>query len=556
MNQKKLWVGMSLAAVLAMGAALAGCTDKKETPAASGKTDDKAPAKRGDITVTMYDRGAVPASEGSYEENRWTKWINQNGPVNVKYVPVLRSESTKKLNVLFASGSAPDVINEYNTPFRHGVYEQKQLLPLDDYLKFMPEYQKLLTQFPQLKKAGTKPDGKLYEIGKLKEASPLHVFFIRTDWLKKLNLPMPTTAEEMMTVAKAFADQDPDGNGKKDTYGMNISTYSETALNEMFGDSMSKSQISWGIKDGKVVRLWENELASLSFKKRLYDDGIIDKDYINDKDGAKAKQDFLNGKIGIYINSSVSWFDFAINDLATLKKNAPGAEVAPLPYPKSQFGQFTGAIDNPVQMTTVVNAKAKDPEAVMRYLDFMMKPETGIKITFGDENVHWKKGANGCPQIIDPAKSKNEVGYAGDYEMFLTRATDKCSFVVNQFNPDVPEQKAGLELYKEAQKTYLDPSRQYPGITIGEHMPPFPNDLNVIHTSLLKDMTDIYVKAIISGSKYSPEQAIKDAQSAWDKAGGKQLEDYMNKWYSENKDKAFLAKDVWDIVKQQKDQFK
>ena len=104
----------------------------------------------------MYDRGAVPASEGTYEENRWTKWINQNGPVNVKYIPILRSESTKKLNVLFASGSAPDIVNEYNTPFRDSLYDQKQLLPIDDILKYMPEYQKLLDTVSSVEESGNK----------------------------------------------------------------------------------------------------------------------------------------------------------------------------------------------------------------------------------------------------------------------------------------------------------------------------------------------------------------------------------------------------------------
>jgi putative aldouronate transport system substrate-binding protein len=552
---RRLWMGMTLG-VVALGAVLAGCSTDKKEATETGKPESAGAAKRGDITVTMYDRGAVPASEGNYEENRWTKWINQNGPENVKYVPVLRSDSTKKLNVLFASGSAPDIINEYNTPFRGSLYDQKQLLPIDDILKFMPEYQKLLNQYPQLKKAGTKPDGKIYEIGKVKEATPAHILLIRTDWLKKLNLAMPTTTDELLNVAKAFVEQDPDGNGKKDTYGLNMSTYSEQAINEIFGESSSSTLLAWDIKDSKVVRAWDKELASLTFKKKLYDDGLIDKDYINDKDGAKAKQDFLNGRIGIYVKFSGGWYDFVMNDLVTLKKNAPGADVAPLAYPKSPVGTFTGAIDNPVQMTTVVNAKAKNPEAVGRYLDFMMQPESALKIKNGDEGTHWKKGANGCPQAIDPAKSKNEVGYAEDYEMFYSLGQDKCTFILNQFNPDVPEQKAGMDMYKVVQKLYFDAQREYPGITLGDHMPVYSADLNLINTTILKEKGDLFVKAIISGGKYSPEQAIKDSQAAWDKAGGKQLEDFMNKWYQENKDKAFLAKEVKEIVKQQMEQVK
>lgn len=220
-----------------------------------------------------------------------------------------------------------------------------------------------------------------------------------------------------------------------------MSTYSEQAINEMFGESSSSSLLAWDLKDGKVVRAWDKELASLTFKKRLYDEGLIDKDYINDKDGAKAKQDFLNGKIGIYVKFTGGWYDFVMNDLTTLQKNAPGANVAPLGYPKSPLGTFTGAIDNPVQMTTVVNAKAKDPEAVGRYLDFIMKPETANKIVNGDEGTHWKKAPNGCPQAIDPAKSKNEVAYAYDYTMFFSSGVDKCTYVLNGFNAEVPAQK-------------------------------------------------------------------------------------------------------------------
>lgn len=82
-------------------------------------------------------------------------------------------------------------------------------------------------------------------------------------------------------------------------------------------------------------------------------------------------------------------------------------------------------------------------------------------------------------------------------------------------------------------------------------MPVFSADLQVMNTTILKEKGDLFVKAILSGAKYTPEQAIKDSQAAWAKAGGQQLEDFMNKWYQENKDTAFLAKDAMMIAKQQ-----
>ncbi|WP_261305156.1 extracellular solute-binding protein [Paenibacillus andongensis] len=545
MLNKKLWIGVTLGFIIAAAVVLVNYTLFNDNVSDSGNHTAK-----NEITVSVYDRGMIPVSEGSYAENRWTDWIDRNGPVHVKFVPIQRSESRQILMKLIASGSAPDIINEYNTTTRNNLYEQNQLLPLDNVLKFMPEYEKLITQYPQLKKAGTKSDGKLYEIGKLNEANPLHAFFIRTDWLKKLNLEVPKTQEEFFRVAKAFTELDPDGDGMDDTYGTNLSYYSETALNEMFGDSSSSTQFSWGIKDGNIVRQWENELASLTFKKRLYDHHIIDKDYMHDSSGSKAKQDFLKGKIGIYINPSVNWTEFTISDLAILKKNVPGAEIAPMAYPKTSMGAFTGAINNPIQMTTVINVHTKSPEADARYIDFMMKPETSVKFA-GDEGVHWQKNAYGCPSVLDTYKEKNEVSYNADYRMFVTKINKKCEYITNKLNSEVPEQKKALDIYKNAQNMYLDPSKQYPGLTVGEYMPVFPNSLNMIQMALLEEISDLYVKAIISGSHYSPEQAIADAQAVWNKANGKQLEDYMNQWYAENKDQVFLVKDIWEIVKRQ-----
>lgn len=60
-------------------------------------------------------------------------------------------------------------------------------------------------------------DGRHYGIPYSRQAQTL---MIRKDWLKKLGLKAPTTWQEMLTVAQAFATEDPDGDGKADTYGI------------------------------------------------------------------------------------------------------------------------------------------------------------------------------------------------------------------------------------------------------------------------------------------------------------------------------------------------
>ncbi|MBB6730847.1 extracellular solute-binding protein [Cohnella zeiphila] len=533
---KRVWSSAVLAVISTMG--VAGCSQSKEGGQSGGKPV---------ITVSNYDRGNIPAAEGTVEENRWTKWINEHSPVEAKYVPVVRSESTQKLNVMFASGSAPDIVNDYDTGFRDSLYQQKQLLPLDDYLQYAPEYEKLLEKYPQLRQVGTKSDGKLYEIGKINEPHLQSVAFIRTDWLKKLNLEVPKTTEELLAVLKAFVEQDPDGNGKKDTYGTNISYTSGGMVDSMFGS------YGWKISDDdKIVRSWDNLLEATKFKKRLFDEGLIDRDYLADSNGSKARQDYLNGKVGVYLPPQInSWFESTVTDIKTIRKVVPDAEIAPMMNPKSPMGLFVHHVTNPIQMTTVVNAAAKDPKAAMEYINFMIQPDTALTLRKGIEGEHWKKGADGMPKVIDVDKNTKEVDWAADYTMFYSTPENKLLSSESAFDVNDPDQKAGLEMMKQADQFLLNPDAKYPALTHYEHMPALPSDLVVINTNVSKEVSDIIVKGIIGGSKYTAEHAVADAKAAWERGGGKQIEEFMNNWYQENKETAFLGDDVLEMVRSQ-----
>lgn len=535
--------------VLSASALLAACSSggNSATNEKAGTNDPGKAEPRKNISVTVYDRGAVPKAEGTAEENRWTKWVNEKGPVNVKFVAVPRWESQQKLNVLFASSSAPDLIFEYAPHIKNPIYDQKQMMPIDELIATNSvDYKKMLEKYPILKKVGMKSDGKLYEFARLNEVAPIHALLIREDWLNKLNLQAPKTTEELLGVAKAFAEQDPDGNGKKDTYGIAISFQSGIVIDQIF------QATRWVVKDGKLTRNWENFRAAAEFKKKLFDAGIVDRDYLNDKNGAKAKQDFINGKVGIY-PIQLNWVNFTNNELASLKKNVPDAKVTPIPYPRSPAGEFNPAFTNPVQTTAFINAQAKDPAAVIRHIDFLVKPETAKTLKYGIEGEHWKADASGCPQPADPEKVKNEVSWTADMQMMSsTLPENKCDSQEAGFNPAAnPLHKEGLEMYKTAQRLYMDPNKPYVEITHPEHMPQMPKDIDTISSNLTKPIDDIWVKAIVGGSGYSPEQAMKDAIDAWNKGGGKQIEEWFANWYQKDSANAFMAKDIYEAMKQQ-----
>ena len=67
-------------------------------------------------------------------------------------------------------------------------------------------------------------DGKTYATDRARALGRNGVT-IRKDWLENLGLEEPKTIDEFYNVLKAFTKDDPDGNGKDDTYGLVASKF-------------------------------------------------------------------------------------------------------------------------------------------------------------------------------------------------------------------------------------------------------------------------------------------------------------------------------------------
>ncbi|MCU6793637.1 extracellular solute-binding protein [Paenibacillus sp. WQ 127069] len=525
-----------LAVMLAAGALLAGCAGGGD--AAKSGDNSKGEGKRGSISSSLYDRGNVPVEEGTVDNNRWTKWLNEQGPVDVKFVPIPRAESKQKFNVLFASAGAPDLVFDYDSGLMNDLYVQKQLLPLDDLIQNnSTEYKKLADQYPILKEMGRKPDGKIYQFGRLLGMKTNDLLFIRKDWLKKLNLEVPKTTEELYAVAKAFREQDPDGNGVKDTYAINLSYTAENVVNAMFQNTGVFS------KDGKLEKTWEQAREATAFKKRLFSEGLVDKDFLTDKNGEKAKQDWINGKLGMYAQSSGADQVATFATYQSLKKNVPDAEVIPIELPKGPYGQFNPNPKFPVQLTAAINANTKDPKAAMKYVDFLVSKPTMNTLKNGLEGQHYKTDKDGCAQPIDKEKNKKEMVMTNDIAMLSSMALmGKCEKYEIKLSPEIPQEKEFLTMIETADKIYLNPNLPFATEYDSTILPSLSADLVVINKNT-DTINDLWKKAIVSGDKYTPEQAMVEAKSLWEKSGGKQIDDFYNKWYQENKDKPMRNND-------------
>ncbi|RAU93299.1 extracellular solute-binding protein [Paenibacillus sp. YN15] len=537
---------VTLALLVSAGTVLAACGDSKDEAAPNNQTSPGAAASSGPkpkITVSIYDRNNVPEGEGTITNNRWTKWINENAPVQVEFVPVPRTNPQERWNVLFASNSAPDLIFEFGNNYMKELASKEQILPLDDIInKYSSTYKNLLAADSNLQKL-TKFNGKTYFLGRYTPYTTNHYLMIRKDWLDKLNLQVPQTTEEFFQVAKAFVEQDPDGNGKKDTLGAIFHD-----VDYFFKLDMASNQADFMLKDDQYVHDWTRRTAAVAFKKRLYDAGLVDKDIFADTTGAKAQQDWLNGKLGIWGSGNLeSNTGYGIYE--TLKKNNPNAEVVILPLPKSEFGQFAPAGGDYMQFTAAINATTKNPEAVMKYVDWLMSDEVQKTLAFGFEGEHYKLDANGLPKPIDAAKNKKELTWNADFYMLAqTGLMGKSMEFSNQLDATKALDKEFINLIDKAREAYLSPERPK---TADVFLLPvsLPDDLLLVQTTVTNTLNNIYTKAIVGGSSYTVEQAMKDAQDAWDKAGGKKIDDFLAKAYTDNKKDVILTKDLYNFQK-------
>ena len=102
---------------------------------------------------------------------------------------------------------------------------------------------------------------------------------IRKDWLDNLGLEMPTNAEELLEVMRAFTEDDPNGSGAADTIGF--------AYNDVFPTSQ---QIAcFGYTDNRWVKMedgnWkqpvfeEVTLPLIDFLRTAYKNGWMDQDF-------------------------------------------------------------------------------------------------------------------------------------------------------------------------------------------------------------------------------------------------------------------------------------
>ncbi|WP_127579335.1 extracellular solute-binding protein [Paenibacillus koleovorans] len=358
--KRLLTVGVAVtlaASVVACSGGKTPSSDNGSSPAPSAS--NSAPDMSKKITISTIE--GTWASPLPNPEGAGLKSINEKFNVEFKpqYVPY--DEYTNKLPVVMAAGDLPDVIGMESADSNFVKWaKQGAFLPLNDYIDKFPS----LKAVPKHVWDAVTVDGKIYAIPQYFPEKYGKKPLIRKDWLDALGLKMPTTYEELKKVAIAFTKNDPDKNGKDDTYGIGLSKQI------VYGAHMGAAWDSGWYSKNEAGQLIPG-MISEGFKEQtqlladLYKEGAIHKDWAVSKT-ADIRKDFFAGKYGIYYEQP---YDISESRFKSLKTAVPGAELAVIPPFKQADGQ-QGYLALPgYYEVTMINAKLKnDPDKINRIL--------------------------------------------------------------------------------------------------------------------------------------------------------------------------------------------
>ncbi|MDQ0207652.1 extracellular solute-binding protein [Alkalicoccobacillus murimartini] len=332
--------------------------------------------------------------------------------MNMLFVP--STTYGDRFNVTLASGSLPHVMLGDKSPSYISAVRDGAFWDLTDYLD---DYENL--KINDIVKENVSIEGRIYGIPR---ARPLgrNAVVIRKDWLENVGMDMPETIDDFYDVLKAFTEDDPDGNGENDTYGMAISEHEEpwNIMQTWFG-----APNKWGFDDnGELIPDFTTDeyREALEWFNQIYDEGLINEDFAI-MDPTQWTNPMINEEVGIIVD---------VADTAGRLHKAMVDKDPELDDVLDVFGAVSGDHGLVTKPTTgyhsvfsISTTSVKSEEELKEVLAFLndLNSEEAQNLTInGIEGVHYELENGELNDLtVDDEKSRNEFQDLNQIQMYL-----------------------------------------------------------------------------------------------------------------------------------------
>ncbi|GHV06625.1 hypothetical protein FACS189485_15460 [Spirochaetia bacterium] len=403
-----------VAGILALAFLVSACSGSKSQTQGSGGGVDRSnfnalgtfPIVKEKETINVML--AATRAEFNADTNWMTKFYEDKTNVHVNWTIVPVAQYKEKVNLALASDEPLDLIvagGHSQTMFVMTdilkFAEQGLILPIQDYLESDSVYFKQrLDEIPGWRNVITLPNGGIYQYPSANDCFHCQYYekeWVNTEFLKNLNLKVPTTIEEFHDMLVAFKTRDANGNGDPndeipimgaiDNFGTKVSSYLMNAF--IFDDGLNRLFL----ENGKVVAAFTRPeyQEGLKYINQLYKEGLVSKDSFTQTGANRSKLNSVKYEsiIGVIPNTHhggmgsretgepVRWIDY--EPIPPLK-GPHGMQITRYSY----YDKFQTE-----RAAAFLPSSSKNPALVTRWLDWLVSDEGTMTLIFGEKGTSW-----------------------------------------------------------------------------------------------------------------------------------------------------------------------
>ena len=205
---------------------------------------------------------------------------------------------------------------------------------------------------------------------------------VRADWLNKAGMSEPQNLDDYYKMLKAFSESDYDGNGSKDTFGLTMTGNTKRCdwiFNPAFGLGAT-----WENNNGDYSHRYisENQKEKFAFYNKLYEEGILDPEFITDKWDVMEDK-YYSGKVGMICGS----IGLTMNVYQGKMDNVQGSNtpILALKPPANAFAPIDASKEGRGYM---ISALSEVKDEAFAFLEYWASPEGLITEKLGLPGVH------------------------------------------------------------------------------------------------------------------------------------------------------------------------
>jgi putative aldouronate transport system substrate-binding protein len=345
----------------------------------------------------------VPAPD-NYVETLLEKRFN----VNIDTLQIGRAEA-QRLQAMVAEGKMPDKVWGISGMNQFNMIEQGLIRSVDPewFYQYMPTRMKLLEERYGYSKAEMierhKYEGKWYGVSAYYSSkTPGYILTYRQDWADKVGYTKKlTTVDDCFELFKRLTFNDPDGNGKDDTWAIGGPSNWGAMTFQFLSAPYGIMSYTYRVRDGKVTfdGLVEPYKQFMTEMRKWYAAGVIDPEFVSDDIEVWLAKWFTE-KHGAFYCGGHGFMDAYgdyMNPILERNPNARFTHVDALKgpggvagYPESPAGQIAyGTIGSePTFGYKTTDAQVKK---IMEMFDAVLADEElYVQVTLGEENKMWK----------------------------------------------------------------------------------------------------------------------------------------------------------------------